>query len=338
MSRSLGRLVSDEQNEVLGPTPPDPSRTGRLEVPAGRRRPRRPLRRRPARRLRCCGRRRSTVLGGRVRRRRRPAVARIDADVVEGVSRYGAADLLELRRRTSPVLENAESDGVELAGDGRPRPCRGTAKVADPPRCPIWQTWRPRASPWASRLRPATTSWCWMVRQRRPALQRRRTTPWPARRRAGPPSHWRHRPAGAPGMPMHPVPALGNPSSAVMPDDTPCPRREAQGTGAAPSTGPAGPRDPGRRPDPARRPRGVATFWTDFLWFDLLDLSAVWRRLLPARLTLGVAVGRWCSSSSSFREPAGGGTPGSPVPAGGRSRGRGRRPLPASWPTADKVS
>ncbi|MCC6183240.1 MAG: UPF0182 family protein, partial [Microthrixaceae bacterium] len=36
--------------------------------------------------------------------------------------------------------------------------------------------------------------------------------------------------------------------------------------------------------------RAIATFWTDFLWFDSLDLSAVWRRLLSARLTLGVAV------------------------------------------------
>jgi uncharacterized membrane protein (UPF0182 family) len=34
--------------------------------------------------------------------------------------------------------------------------------------------------------------------------------------------------------------------------------------------------------------RAIATFWTDYLWFDSLDLSAVWRRLLSARLTLGI--------------------------------------------------
>ena len=34
--------------------------------------------------------------------------------------------------------------------------------------------------------------------------------------------------------------------------------------------------------------RAIATFWTDFLWFDSLDLTAVWRRLLSARLTLGI--------------------------------------------------
>ncbi len=34
--------------------------------------------------------------------------------------------------------------------------------------------------------------------------------------------------------------------------------------------------------------RAVATFWTDFLWFDVLDLAAVWRKLLSAKVTLGV--------------------------------------------------
>lgn len=34
--------------------------------------------------------------------------------------------------------------------------------------------------------------------------------------------------------------------------------------------------------------RGIATFWTDFLWFDSIDLTSVWRRLLSARLTLGI--------------------------------------------------
>ncbi|UDY38087.1 UPF0182 family membrane protein [Dermatobacter hominis] len=34
--------------------------------------------------------------------------------------------------------------------------------------------------------------------------------------------------------------------------------------------------------------RAIATFWTDYLWFDSLDLTAVWRRLLSARLTLGI--------------------------------------------------
>jgi uncharacterized membrane protein (UPF0182 family) len=35
--------------------------------------------------------------------------------------------------------------------------------------------------------------------------------------------------------------------------------------------------------------RAIATFWTDFLWFDSLDLNGVWRRLLSAKVTLGVA-------------------------------------------------
>ncbi|MFM7068478.1 MAG: UPF0182 family protein [Actinomycetes bacterium] len=35
--------------------------------------------------------------------------------------------------------------------------------------------------------------------------------------------------------------------------------------------------------------RAIATFWTDFLWFDSLDYSTVWRRLLSAKVTLGVA-------------------------------------------------
>ena len=35
--------------------------------------------------------------------------------------------------------------------------------------------------------------------------------------------------------------------------------------------------------------RAIATFWTDFLWFDSLNLASVWRTLLSARLTLGAA-------------------------------------------------
>ncbi len=35
--------------------------------------------------------------------------------------------------------------------------------------------------------------------------------------------------------------------------------------------------------------RAIATFWTDYLWFDSLDLNGVWRRLLSAKVTLGVA-------------------------------------------------
>ena len=35
--------------------------------------------------------------------------------------------------------------------------------------------------------------------------------------------------------------------------------------------------------------RAIATFWTGFLWFDILDLTSVWRRLLSAKVTLGVA-------------------------------------------------
>jgi len=34
--------------------------------------------------------------------------------------------------------------------------------------------------------------------------------------------------------------------------------------------------------------RAIATFWTDLLWFDSLELTSVWRRLLSARLTLGI--------------------------------------------------
>lgn len=34
--------------------------------------------------------------------------------------------------------------------------------------------------------------------------------------------------------------------------------------------------------------RAIATFWTDFLWFDSLDLTAVWRRFVSARVTLGI--------------------------------------------------
>ena len=34
--------------------------------------------------------------------------------------------------------------------------------------------------------------------------------------------------------------------------------------------------------------RAIATFWTDFLWFDSLDLTTVWRRLLSAKVTLGI--------------------------------------------------
>jgi uncharacterized protein len=34
--------------------------------------------------------------------------------------------------------------------------------------------------------------------------------------------------------------------------------------------------------------RAISTFWTDFLWFDSLELATVWRKLLSAKVTLGV--------------------------------------------------
>lgn len=34
--------------------------------------------------------------------------------------------------------------------------------------------------------------------------------------------------------------------------------------------------------------RAIATFWTDFLWFESINLSSVWRRLLGAKVTLSV--------------------------------------------------
>jgi uncharacterized protein len=37
--------------------------------------------------------------------------------------------------------------------------------------------------------------------------------------------------------------------------------------------------------------RAIATFWTDFLWFDSLEQTSVWTRLLSAKLTLGVGTG-----------------------------------------------
>jgi uncharacterized membrane protein (UPF0182 family) len=37
--------------------------------------------------------------------------------------------------------------------------------------------------------------------------------------------------------------------------------------------------------------RAIATFWTDFLWFDSLDLTSVWTRLISAKVTLGAATG-----------------------------------------------
>lgn len=37
--------------------------------------------------------------------------------------------------------------------------------------------------------------------------------------------------------------------------------------------------------------RAIATFWTDYLWFDSLDLAGVWRQLISARVILGVAAG-----------------------------------------------
>ena len=92
---------------------------------------------------------------------------------------------------------------------------------------------------------------------------------------------------------MHPGSGSSVTSSAVrMPDDMPRPPRRER-------------KERGPRPNRARWAlgilagvlillalslRAIATFWTDFLWFDSLDLSAVWRRLLSARLTLGVAV------------------------------------------------
>ncbi len=37
--------------------------------------------------------------------------------------------------------------------------------------------------------------------------------------------------------------------------------------------------------------RAVATFWTDFLWFESVDLASVWRRLLGAKVALSVLTG-----------------------------------------------
>jgi uncharacterized membrane protein (UPF0182 family) len=37
--------------------------------------------------------------------------------------------------------------------------------------------------------------------------------------------------------------------------------------------------------------RAIATFWTDYLWFDALDLTSVWSRLVSAKVTLGAATG-----------------------------------------------
>lgn len=91
---------------------------------------------------------------------------------------------------------------------------------------------------------------------------------------------------------MHPGSTCSVTSPVVrMPDDMPRPsRRERR-------------KDRGPRPNRARwivgilaavvialilSLRAIATFWTDFLWFDSLDLTAVWRRLLSARLTLGI--------------------------------------------------
>lgn len=91
---------------------------------------------------------------------------------------------------------------------------------------------------------------------------------------------------------MHPGSGPSVTSTAVrMPDDMPRPsRRERR-------------KERGPRPNRARwivgilvgvlvvlalSLRAIATFWTDYLWFDSLDLTAVWRRLLSARLTLGI--------------------------------------------------
>ncbi len=93
---------------------------------------------------------------------------------------------------------------------------------------------------------------------------------------------------------MHPGSAPSVTSSAVrMPEDMPRPpRRERRGKGE-------------ERPNRLRwivgvlvgflvvlalSLRAIATFWTELLWFDSLDLTAVWRRLLSARLTLGIGV------------------------------------------------
>ncbi len=35
--------------------------------------------------------------------------------------------------------------------------------------------------------------------------------------------------------------------------------------------------------------RAIATFWTDYLWFDDLDFGSIWTRLLSARISLAVA-------------------------------------------------
>ena len=92
------------------------------------------------------------------------AVARIDADVVEGGLEVRVADLLELRRaHLARALESAESDGVELA------------EMADHVRA-AYREWRTRSVPdLAGDLATAGfalgeqaaagdgTSWCWMV-------------------------------------------------------------------------------------------------------------------------------------------------------------------------------
>ncbi len=37
--------------------------------------------------------------------------------------------------------------------------------------------------------------------------------------------------------------------------------------------------------------RAIATFWTDYLWFDALDLTSVWNRQISAKVTLSAATG-----------------------------------------------
>jgi len=37
--------------------------------------------------------------------------------------------------------------------------------------------------------------------------------------------------------------------------------------------------------------RAIASFWTDYLWYDSLSQTSVWSRLLSAKITLGVATG-----------------------------------------------
>ena len=158
-------------------------------------------------------------------------------------------------------------------------------------------TWRPQASPWASRCGRRRDVVVLDGRQRRPCpAATLRTTPWLARRRAGPPSHRatssrrRTRDAGC-----ILVPASVTSSAVRRPTLIACPGLR----GASARNGAASPTGPGLL-DPiagvlillALSLRAIATFWTDSREvLDSADLS-VSRRRPASRLafTLGVAV------------------------------------------------